>query len=704
MFRQFNGTCTFVTLFLIVCSFYGTAFATPQMEIDKSSCRYFYLPNNTYQINFSIEVHNTSTAGEILQNIQVNDNMATTFGSSRLVSANVNGLWGDNGDTTTAWNWNFTNFTNWDGSTVTNVFNNGTYNISSLQLLPNGYIHIELCAIVRADDMPTGIGSNNPWTNTATFVSAQTTTGTTLTSANLSNTYSSGITNNVTVYPKRNRSILTSGLQPSTNNPPVSLDGTYTFSYFISYKNHPNTVPNPDGPNGAATAIYSDFSFGADYQFYQIPIKSINVTKVYGNNTWVIGSGYNGGASVINGVPVTPQSDLINGGTLTVGEKALFRIDVVAGPTRTKRTAFSNHYTDFIDAGGITQALPSGTQDTLNDPYNQCNCYGPGVNLRSRSELNITKSVVSTTCVAGSSSLKDIEYQFVLSAPATNNVWVRNLNILDNLTTNACGSFQSVVAAPAIATASPALHTSYNGNTATGIFLPNFNDKLGPNQSITVRMRARYNSTSTCTPNQYNTADALGEHPSLVAPSITAISNSVLIPFSSINCCITNIEARDSAVCSGIAVNLGVLTENLDAGAGTIAYFSTLTNALNNTSPLGSVIVTPSTTTKYYIRKSFDGTCFDIDSTILKIDQPISLNLSVGGSNICVNGTSTLTVNPTNLTPDCTLQWQQETAGVWANIVGATGTTYTTAPLSASKNYRVIASCTSNQCADNCPP
>jgi hypothetical protein len=170
-----------------------------------------------------------------------------------------------------------------------------------------------------------------------------------------------------------------------------------------------------------------------------------------------------------------------------------------------------------------------------------------------------------------------------------------------------------------------------------------------------------------------------------------------------VNCCVMDISARDSAVCSGIGVNLAILTENLDGGFGAYSYFSTLANAQNNQNPLASGVVSPTVTTKYYVRKAIIPSCFDIDSVLVQVYQPIALNVAAVAGIVCVDGSAVLTANTTNLTPDCTLQWQLFNGTTWSDVLGAVGATYTTPPLSSNKSYRVRATCTANQCADDCP-
>jgi hypothetical protein len=171
-----------------------------------------------------------------------------------------------------------------------------------------------------------------------------------------------------------------------------------------------------------------------------------------------------------------------------------------------------------------------------------------------------------------------------------------------------------------------------------------------------------------------------------------------------VNCCTLNITARDSSICGGNGVNLATLTVNVDGGTGAYTYHSSRADALNNANPIALSTVSPATTTKYYIKKSIIPSCFDIDSVLVTVYQPIVLSLTAPNPAVCIGGSTTLTVSPANITPDCTLQWQSFNGTIWQDISGATGTTYTVSSITTNANYRVRATCTMNRCADACPP
>jgi hypothetical protein len=169
-----------------------------------------------------------------------------------------------------------------------------------------------------------------------------------------------------------------------------------------------------------------------------------------------------------------------------------------------------------------------------------------------------------------------------------------------------------------------------------------------------------------------------------------------------VNCCVIDVEARDSAVCSGIAVNLNILTENPDNAFGQVTYHPTLNDAINFANVIAAPTVSPATTTKYYIRKQFIPSCFDLDSIIVTVYQPITVGITAPNGTVCTNGTMVLNANVTNLTADCTIYWQQQVGALWQDIAGATGVTYTTSALSVATSYRARIDCINNQCADEC--
>ena len=85
-----------------------------------------------------------------------------------------------------------------------------------------------------------------------------------------------------------------------------------------------------------------------------------------------------------------------------------------------------------------------------------------------------------------------------------------------------------------------------------------------------------------------------------------------------------DLATTDVTICAGTDVDLsGQVTDNAVGASGTITYHNTLADAQAGTSALGSSIVSPSTTTKYYVLKSTTtANCTDLDSLTITV-QPL---------------------------------------------------------------------------------
>jgi gliding motility-associated-like protein len=110
-----------------------------------------------------------------------------------------------------------------------------------------------------------------------------------------------------------------------------------------------------------------------------------------------------------------------------------------------------------------------------------------------------------------------------------------------------------------------------------------------------------------------------------------------------------------------------------------------------------SVLITPSLSVATNYRAHVNGSgCPQVTSTVASVSI---IPLSVGGSvnaapsTICSGETSTLTLSG-NVG---TIQWQSDETGVFDNIPGQTGQSYTTPPLTASTSYQAIV--TNGSCA-----
>ena len=130
------------------------------------------------------------------------------------------------------------------------------------------------------------------------------------------------------------------------------------------------------------------------------------------------------------------------------------------------------------------------------------------------------------------------------------------------------------------------------------------------------------------------------------------------------------------------------------SGTGNIAAF-TATNATS--APVTATItVTPTANGCTGTAQTFTITVYP---TITSMVSVVS-----GGTIVCTGASVSLSANVTNLTPDCTIQWQSGDGTTFTDISGATGTIYTATNLSASVHYRVRINCTTNPCANFSAP
>lgn len=121
-----------------------------------------------------------------------------------------------------------------------------------------------------------------------------------------------------------------------------------------------------------------------------------------------------------------------------------------------------------------------------------------------------------------------------------------------------------------------------------------------------------------------------------------------------------------------------------------------------------NLTVSPTSTTTYYAQYWIDGepcgggsTSGCASVTVNVVPDP-SVSAS-GGGTICVGGNRTLSASTSGGTGTCTYQWQVSTSGTsgpWSNISGATGSTYNTGSLTATRYYRVRRICNGSGCGD----
>jgi large repetitive protein len=171
---------------------------------------------------------------------------------------------------------------------------------------------------------------------------------------------------------------------------------------------------------------------------------------------------------------------------------------------------------------------------------------------------------------------------------------------------------------------------------------------------------------------------------------------------------VVSTQPADIDECVGGTVALTVATTG---GTGTVTYQWEESNdgTTGWTAVAGATSASytpPSATagTKYYravVSASGNG-CGPVTSgtaTVIVRAKP-TLVTTVSSGTICVGGTVTLNTVQTGGSGTCTIQWQTFSGGTWNDIPAATGTSYTTPPLSADSQYRAKVTCTGNGCCN----
>lgn len=140
-----------------------------------------------------------------------------------------------------------------------------------------------------------------------------------------------------------------------------------------------------------------------------------------------------------------------------------------------------------------------------------------------------------------------------------------------------------------------------------------------------------------------------------------------------------DITTVDAAICEGLSIDLDTLVTNVNNTTMVdTAYFITMQEAIDSTNAIAS-LVSPTTTTEYYVRLSTNSnpSCYDIDSLTITVND-----IMVTTSTTCDdNGTGgntnddtfTITVNATNASPGASNQYLVIYNGTTLN---GTGTTY----------------------------
>lgn len=115
-----------------------------------------------------------------------------------------------------------------------------------------------------------------------------------------------------------------------------------------------------------------------------------------------------------------------------------------------------------------------------------------------------------------------------------------------------------------------------------------------------------------------------------------------------------------------------------------------------------SVTATPTVTTTYTVvgTQATTGCSASSTSVIVVVPDPV-LTISAPGTTICSGTSIALSAAMAGGTGTFTYQWQTSTNGTsnWQNLSGATSTSYTTPALTATRYYRLYATCNGNGCS-----
>ena len=153
---------------------------------------------------------------------------------------------------------------------------------------------------------------------------------------------------------------------------------------------------------------------------------------------------------------------------------------------------------------------------------------------------------------------------------------------------------------------------------------------------------------------------------------------------------------RDSLICAGGSVELTILVNDAANTTGTTSFYSNLADAQSESNALGGTIVTPSSTTKFYVRKeTTTATCIDMDSLTITIqDLP---DLATTNLIICEGEAVDLSTLVTDNVPTTgTLTYH----ATLANAEGGTNDIGSSQTPASDTKYYVLKTTTAGACTD----
>ena len=305
-------------------------------------------------------------------------------------------------------------------------------------------------------------------------------------------------------------------IHPNFPNIEPNLDGTYDFTLRYTLGNYQN-----DSNSGeiASNLRLSENDFN-DF-FDNMPFNSISVPSNSNGGNLTINPNFNGDSPLIGGVAVTPDENLVIGGSLNPEQEDYVEIDLNIGPLGEDdngdryRIGDERIFADDQSGNTIDHVIIDGSDPT------RSLTNGPAVvgrralffRLEYDAEFTVNKTVTNVSNAAsGTANNFDITYQVDVTANASNNVNIYRLSALDDLTVLG-SNFVGVVNAPTVtnvsATSPPTANSSFNGSTGSsygdGIDLLSGNNTnlLAPGQSFRIIYTVEVNRPNATT--TYNT-------------------------------------------------------------------------------------------------------------------------------------------------------------------------------------------------------
>ncbi len=302
----------------------------------------------------------------------------------------------------------------------------------------------------------------------------------------------------------------------------VNLDGTYDFTYRVTLGNYQNDAST--GIN--ATNITFTDNFGHIHNI--MPINSVSVVASPAGNL-TPNPNFNGGASTIGGVSVTPDIQIVSGGTLTPDQTDYVDVILNVGPT----TNTSNRFTSGIVQadqnvlGGRVSEISIFGQDPENgDPRGPADACGGGTTVRFgfAGQTITTKTLISSfKAASGVPGHYDLTYEVVIQADPTNDINLKRMSAIDDIESTFGSAFVQIVGTPIVtnidATSVPLANGTYDGETGTGVgsdvdlLAGSQTDIVSPGESFRITYTAEVNLIGAVSPLN-NTVEVSGANTS----------------------------------------------------------------------------------------------------------------------------------------------------------------------------------------------